>query len=79
MRLLDVCDDTHAPVPFSCRGGTCGTCVVEVLEGDSLLEPPGAEERDTLAALGEPPDRRLACVVQVREGRGRVRLRVSGG
>ncbi|RYE77471.1 MAG: (2Fe-2S)-binding protein [Myxococcales bacterium] len=75
-RLLDLCDDAGARVAFSCRGGTCGTCVVEVLEGDEWLEPPGDDERETLELLGEPPGRRLACVAVVRPGDGRLRLRV---
>ena len=46
--LVDVCDKTSAPVPFSCRSATCGTCRVEVLEGAELFHEPEPEETDLL-------------------------------
>lgn len=75
-RLVDICDDASAPVPFSCRGASCGTCLVEVIEGEALLDSPGDEEGDLLALLGEGPGRRLACAASVRPGPGLLRLRV---
>jgi ferredoxin len=75
-RLLDLCDDHGAPVPFSCRSGSCGTCRIEVIEGETMLDPPGAEEQEVLEIFGDPPGRRLACLVRVLEGPGLVRLRV---
>jgi ferredoxin len=73
---VDACDDLGAPVPFSCRSGSCGTCRVEVLEGERWLDSPGDEELYVLEQFGDPPGRRLACMVQVRRGEGLVRLRV---
>ena len=78
-RLLDVCDDARAPVEFSCRGATCGTCRIAVLDGAALLEPPGAEESELLRTLAAPPGQRLACQAVVRPGPGLVRLRWAGG
>jgi ferredoxin len=75
-RLLDLCDEAGAPVPFSCRSASCGTCRVEVLEGAGLLSPPGAHEREVLELFGDGPDRRLACVAVVLSGPGRLRLRI---
>lgn len=75
-RLVDVCDEARAPVPFSCRGASCGTCRVEVLEGAELLEPPGPHEAEVLAIFGDERAVRLACAARVRRGTGRVRLRV---
>lgn len=83
-RLLDVCDDAGAPVAFSCRGARCGACLVEVLEGEDLLLPPGESERELLDLLGisvesEGPapahPRRLACQASLRPAPGLVRLR----
>jgi len=37
--IVDICDQYFAPIPFSCRSASCGTCQVEVLEGEELLEP----------------------------------------
>ncbi len=73
--MLDICDESHAPVAFSCRGATCATCRVRVLEGEQLLEPPDEAERALLAGLASPPATRLACQAVVRAGEGVVRLR----
>ena len=54
-RLLDVCDRHEAPVPFSCRNATCGTCLVEVTEGAELLDPVRIDEWVVLDALGCAP------------------------
>jgi 2Fe-2S ferredoxin len=74
--LVDVCDEQSAPVPFSCRGATCGTCRLDVLEGAELLMDPSEEELDVLAVFGDAPTRRrLACQAIVLPGKGRIRVR----
>jgi 2Fe-2S ferredoxin len=74
--LRDACDDACAPVPFSCRSTSCGTCRVDVLEGRELLDDPGADEREVLAIFGDDPGaRRLACTAKVLEREGLIRLR----
>jgi len=75
--LMDICDDADAPVPFSCRGASCGTCRVEVLEGAEFLKPMIPDEKDLLETLGNPPNSRLACCTHVRRGTGQVRLRAA--
>ena len=75
-RLVDLCDERGAPVPFSCRSASCGTCRIDVLEGAELLEPPRDEELDVLDIFGDDPARRrLACQAQVRAESGRIRVR----
>lgn len=74
-RLLDIVDDARAPVAFSCRGATCGTCLIEVLAGAEQLDPAGPDERSLLAQLGAPAASRLACQAVVRPGPGLVRVR----
>lgn len=58
--------------PFNCGGnGLCGTCVVEVFEGESNLNPMTGKE---LAKLNpDPQKRRLSCQCQVQ---GDVTIRV---
>src|ERR1022692_580007 len=74
--LVDLCDDQNAPVPFSCRSASCGTCRIDVLEGAELLEPPRDEELDVLDIFGDDPARRrLACQARVRAESGRIRVR----
>jgi ferredoxin len=75
-RLVDLCDEQSAPVPFSCRSACCGTCRVFVLEGGELLEPPEEDEMEVLDAFGDDPASvRLACQARLRGGAGRVRVR----
>ncbi|MGC4091301.1 MAG: 2Fe-2S iron-sulfur cluster-binding protein [Polyangiaceae bacterium] len=78
--LVDICDEYLAPIPFSCRSASCGTCHVQVLEGAELLEPPDPAEAELLSLLGGGPGHRLACQARVRGGAGVIRLRaVLGG
>jgi ferredoxin len=75
-RLVDLCDEHKAPVPFSCRSASCGTCRIDVLEGAHLLGPPGADELEVLHLFGDDPARcRLACQVRISAGSGRLRIR----
>jgi ferredoxin len=75
-RLIDLCDERSASIPFSCRSASCGTCRIDVLEGAALLDPPADEELEVLDIFGDDPSRRrLACQVQVRPGEGRLRIR----
>ncbi|MFE5515191.1 MULTISPECIES: 2Fe-2S iron-sulfur cluster-binding protein [unclassified Streptomyces] len=50
-------------IPFGCRSGACGACVVEVLEGGTAaLGEPDDEELDFLEDLGKSGgNHRLAC------------------
>ncbi|HKK71042.1 MAG TPA: 2Fe-2S iron-sulfur cluster binding domain-containing protein [Candidatus Krumholzibacteria bacterium] len=58
----------EAGLPFGCRAGTCGTCVLTVVEGAEGLDEPGFVEDDTLAVCGEiGPGRRLGCQIIVRD------------
>jgi 2Fe-2S ferredoxin len=73
--LIDLCDESNAGIPFSCRSASCGTCRIEVLEGAELLEPPRDEELDVLDIFGDDPKkRRLACQSRVVDGQGTVRV-----
>src|SRR3954463_12576155 len=73
--LVDLCDQVLAPIPFSCRSASCGTCHVEVLEGLEHLAAPNPDEAELLDILGGPPNARLACQARVCGGPGLVRIR----
>jgi adenylate cyclase len=75
--LVDVCDDARAPVPFSCRGASCGTCRIEVVQGAELFEPREPQEEDLLAIFGDPGHFRLACQAKLKKTDGFVRLRIA--
>jgi len=58
-----------ASLPFGCRAGTCGTCVLTVRAGQEHLDPLGFVEDDTLHVLGVAgPGRRLGCQIILRDG-----------
>jgi 2Fe-2S ferredoxin len=77
-RLVDICDQESAPVPFSCRSACCGTCRVQVLEGANLLDPALEDELEVLEAFGDDPaECRLACQARLRGGSGKLRVRAA--
>ena len=54
-------------IPFGCRSGACGACVIEVLAGIGALGEPDHEELDFLEDLGRTDgDYRLACQCRLR-------------
>lgn len=62
--IAEVCEE--AGVPFACTEGVCGTCVIEVKEGQENLSEPTQEEKDF---LGEGTcDERLACQCKIKKG-----------
>lgn len=73
-RLLDVCDDARAPVAFSCRSASCGTCRVDVIAGAEHLAPPSADELEVLALFEAAATVRLACQASVLPGPGVIQL-----
>ncbi len=77
--LLDICDSVLAPVAFSCRSASCGTCHIQILEGKELLEAPNEEEEDLLDLLDEVENGRLACQARVKPGPGLIRIRPVNG
>jgi 2Fe-2S ferredoxin len=76
-RLLDVCDACEAPVAFSCRDASCGTCIIDVTRGAALLSAVGNDERLVLTRLGAPASRRLACRAAVAGDGGVVVVRCT--
>jgi ferredoxin len=74
--LVDTCDDHGAPIPFSCKSASCGTCRIEILEGASELLPPADDELDVLDIFSlEPPKHRLACQAKMKPGLATLRVR----
>ena len=74
--LVDLCDEHQAPVPFSCRSASCGTCRIAVLEGGEQLLPPAQDELDVLDVFNmRPSEVRLACQAKLRSGATRIRVR----
>lgn len=49
-------------VPFNCKNGTCGTCIVEVTEGEENLN----ELNDKEKLLGLDKQHRLSCQCRIK-------------
>jgi ferredoxin len=74
--LVDLCDAHEAPIPFSCRSASCGTCRIHVLEGADDLLPPAEDELDLLDVFNlKPPHVRLACQARLRPGATRLQVK----
>lgn len=62
--IAEACEE--AGVPFACTEGVCGTCVIEIKEGQENLSEPTQEEEDF---LGEGTCKeRLACQCRIKSG-----------
>lgn len=78
--LVDLCDEHYAPIPFSCRSATCGTCHLLVLAGAEYLEPPNEAEKELLSILrGGGGMTRLGCQAVLKPGPGLVKLKSVDG
>lgn len=68
--IQEVCEEEG--VPFACTEGVCGTCVIEIIEGQENLSAPTQEEEDF---LGEGCcDERLACQCRIKKGNVKIRF-----
>jgi ferredoxin len=74
--LVDLCDEYDAPIPFSCRSASCGTCRIHVLEGAEHLSPAAEDELDLLDVFNhKPPLIRLTCQAKLMPGATTVRIK----
>ena len=64
--LADICDDNHLDIDFQCRGGACGACLVQVMEGsDNLSSRTGNEDILVSELVSDGHEFRLACQLRV--------------
>ncbi|MFT4311660.1 MAG: 2Fe-2S iron-sulfur cluster-binding protein [Candidatus Woesearchaeota archaeon] len=59
----------RAGVPFGCTEGICGSCFVEVEQGEENLSELTQEEKD----MGMNPKERLACQCKAKSGHIKLR------
>jgi len=60
--MREACEDLG--VKFSCRNGLCGTCMIDVLEGEENLSPLTEAEK----VLKRDSKNRLACQCKIEKG-----------
>lgn len=71
--IQEACEE--AGVPFACTEGICGTCVIEITDGQENLSPPTQEEIDFLG--DDTSNERLACQCKIKVGsKGNVKVRI---
>jgi ferredoxin len=63
--LIEVATSNNSSIPFGCKNGICGTCLIKVNKGMENLSPPEDKEKNTLAMFGAGPQNRLTCQCKV--------------
>ena len=66
--IAEICEKSG--IPFSCNSGVCGTCQVEVLEGQNNLGELNQEEQD----LAMDRNHRLSCQCKILNGTVKVKF-----
>ncbi len=57
-------------VPFGCQEGVCGTCRIDVMEGEENL----SELTEPEISLGRDKSHRLACQCKIKEGDIKIKI-----
>ncbi|MBI5433721.1 MAG: (2Fe-2S)-binding protein [Planctomycetes bacterium] len=65
-RFLDFCEQNAAPHEFGCTVGSCGTCCLTIETGAEHVDPPSADERETVAMCTDVAGARLGCQLVIR-------------
>ncbi|MBI2125180.1 (2Fe-2S)-binding protein [Candidatus Woesearchaeota archaeon] len=60
--IRDACEELG--VLFGCREGLCGTCMIDILEGEDNLSELTEEE----VAMDRDREHRLACQTKIKKG-----------
>ena len=68
-RILDACKKNG--VNFACQDGLCGSCVIQITEGQENLTPPTLEEEDFFGNFFK--NERLACQCALNCGIARIK------
>ena len=66
--LQETCEDMG--VPFACTSGICGTCMIDIVEGEDNLTELTEMETD----LGMDKTQRLACQCKIKSGNVKIRF-----
>jgi ferredoxin len=74
--IQDIVEASGSALPFGCRDGECGTCVVYVESGMDFLSDVTDKEKAVMKTLNETsPKARLACQMKIAQPKGLVRLK----
>ena len=74
--IQDIVEASGSALPFGCRDGECGTCVVMIESGMEFLSPVTDKEVTVMKMLNEAsPKARLSCQMKIVEANGLIRLK----
>jgi ferredoxin len=76
--IQDIVEAIGIALPFGCRDGECGTCVVEIEQGMEFLTPLTDKEVKVLKEICSgtcTPNSRLSCQMKIAKANGVVRIR----
>ncbi len=74
--IQDIVEASGSALPFGCRDGECGTCVVSIESGMEFLSPVTDKEVTVMKMLNEKsPKARLSCQMKIVEPNGLIRLK----
>lgn len=74
--IQDIVEASGSALPFGCRDGECGTCVVMIESGMEYMSEVTEKEKAVLKTLNESnPKARLACQMKVIAPNGLVRIK----
>ena len=76
--IQDIVEASGSALPFGCRDGECGTCVVEVVAGMEFLSPKTDKEFKVMKEVCYgtcTPNSRLSCQMKISKPNGVVRLK----
>jgi len=74
--IQDIVEASGSALPFGCRDGECGTCIVTIESGMEFLSDITDKEKSVMKMLNEAsPKARLSCQMKITEPNGLVRLK----
>ncbi|WP_345991770.1 2Fe-2S iron-sulfur cluster binding domain-containing protein [Sulfurimonas sp. HSL-1716] len=74
--IQDIVEASGSALPFGCRDGECGTCIVTIESGMEYLSDVTDKEKAVMKMLNETnPKARLSCQMKIVEPNGLVRLK----
>jgi ferredoxin len=76
--IQDIVEASGSALPFGCRDGECGTCVVSIEQGMEYLSPMTAKEVKVLkeVLVGTTTEKsRLSCQMKVIKPNGLIRIK----
>lgn len=76
--IQDVVEASGSALPFGCRDGECGTCVVEIEQGMEFISPINEKEIKVIKenCVGTATEKtRLSCQMKIVKPNGVIRIK----